>query len=73
MKELLSNLYKKIGAATQEWLAEREADQKRLDWIGTDGARMELVHAKMRSMPLMPLRVAIDHAMTEDATPPEET
>lgn len=65
MKELLSNLYKKIGAATQEWIAEREADQKRLDWLDADKTRLELALKRAVAVGIS-ARAAIDVLMSEE-------
>ena len=68
MKEMLANLYKKIGAATKEWIAERELDQKRLDFLDHDatliGKVAELVTSKCSA------REAIDELM--HGSPPDE-
>lgn len=71
MKELFSNLYRKLGAATKEWIAEREADQRRLDWLDHDGTKIGKVAELVTSH--CSVREAIDELMTRDATPPEET
>lgn len=65
MKGLLSNLYKKIGAATQEWIAEREADQKRLDYLDADPARLELV-MKLAIASSITVRAAVDRVMASE-------
>lgn len=64
LMEAVKRHARKLGAAGADWLEEREKDQKRLDWLGSDGTRIgkvaELVGSKCDA------REAIDDLMARD-------
>lgn len=63
MKEILQNLYRQLGTAAKSWIAEREKDQKRLDFIAHDATRIGKVAERVTSH--VSAREAIDELMAD--------
>lgn len=68
MKDLVAFIKKHSAALVsqgQQWIADRELDQKRLDWLDADFARVEEV-AKRNRIEAGDLRSAIDFFMARE-------
>lgn len=61
LMDLVKKHARKVGAAAQGWVEDREKDQARLDWLGCDGTRIGKVAELVSSQ--CDVRQAIDSLM----------
>lgn len=47
--DVIKDQARKIGTAGQKWIADRELDQKRLDWLDANPHEIQYVHARCQN------------------------